>query len=168
MDVTVKVNGLAELEARLQELEALGGQKLVRRVLRKVAKPMKDAAVANAQAVRRSGALSASIGIFNRKPKGRQVAVVAVGSVARNRTAVYVHNAAHQRRRKGIFYGWMLDRGHRLKGGGTVGPRPWWTPAVSSTEGRSVSLFVDELRKAVERAERRKAKTANPDALVPE
>ena len=168
MDVTVHVKGLAEIEARLAELEALGGQKLVRRVLRKVAKPMKDAAVANAQSVRRSGALSASIGIVSRRPKGREVARVAVGSIARNRTAVYVHNAAYQRRRKGIFYGWMLDQGHRMATGGSVAARPWWTPAVSSTEGRAVSSFVDELRKAIARIERRKSKTPVPDTVVPE
>ena len=123
MDVEVKIKGLVELEARLTELDALAGQRLMQRVLRKVAQPMMRHAQANAMSVARSGALAASIGIITRKTTNRSwsganrtnvVAAVSVGSIAKNRTAVYVHNAAYHRRRKGIFYGWMLDQGHRI------------------------------------------------------
>jgi hypothetical protein len=183
MDVTVDIKGLAALDARLQEIGALGGQKLVRRVLRKIAKPMMLSAQANAQSIARSGALAASIAIYNKRPKGAEVAKVAVGSVARNRTAVYVHNAAYQRQRKGIFYGWMVERGHRIgtRRTGTLSrrdrstavagraqPKPWFEPAVRSNEARAISAFVSELDKALRRIEKRQGKTPNPENVVPE
>lgn len=170
MDVEVTIKGLAELEARLQELGALGGQKLVRRVLRKIAKPMADQARANASTLSRhgsSGALARSIGIVNRRPTGRQVAKVAATSRAKDRVSVYLHNAFYNRRRKGIFYGWMVDQGHAT-GRGHVAPRPWWTPAVNATQAQAVSSLVEEMRKAVARMEKRTGKTPNPDALVPD
>jgi len=185
MEVEVKVQGMAELEARLLELDALGGEKLIRRVLRKIAKPMYESARSNAASVGRSGALYKSVAIFNRKPKGSQVARVAVGSRAGNKIALRMHNDAYRRRRKGVFYGWMVDQGHRIgtrktgwlkklarssgaggKSGGRVAPRPWWTPAVAAHDTRARAAFVDELRKAVERLEKRKSKTASPDSLV--
>lgn len=195
MDVQVKVLGLQELEARLSELDALGGQKLLRRVLRKIAKPLEQRARGNLAAHSRSGALARSIRIVTKREKGQQVAAVAVTSRARERTALYLHNAYYRRQRKGIFYGWMLDQGHRVGnvhtgslsrastvmgslrayqrgqsfGSGRVTARPWWTPAVSASESQAVSAFVGELVKAVNRMQRRAtAKTANPDALVPE
>lgn len=187
MDVTVQVKGLAELEARLLELDGLAGPKLVRRVLRKIAKPMYTRAVAGAQSVQRSGALAVSVQIYNKKPKGREVAKVAVGSRARNKVAVYVHNAAYGRQRKGVFYGWMLEKGHRVGtratgwlrkanrssgAGGTsasrVAGRPWFEPAVRASEGQAVSDFVREMTAAIRRMEQRKSRAANPDALVPE
>jgi hypothetical protein len=107
--------------------------------------------------------LASSVTIINRKPRGAQVARVAVTSKASDRAALWRHNTAYNRQRKGIFYGWMVDRG-------TVRsrPRPWWTPAVNATEGRAVSEFVNELRKAIDRIERRKTKTPAPDSVVPE
>ena len=169
MEVSVEVKGLAELDARLQELGALAGAKLVRRVLRKIAKPMYQQAVAGAQSVQKSGALAVSVSVYNRRPKGNEVARVAVGSRARQKVAVHVHNAFYSRRRKGVFYGWMLEKGHRTgKAGGSVAGRPWFEPAVRSTENQAVSNFVGELAKAVQRMERRTGKAVNPDALVPE
>lgn len=170
MDVEVKITGLQEMEARLMEIDALGGPKVIRRVLRKVAKPMAERARANAAGVSdsgSSGALSRSIGIVNRKPAGQQVARVAVTSRAKDRVAVYLHNAFYGRLRKGIFYGWMVDQGHATKTG-KVGGRPWWTPAVNATQGQAVSQFLSELERAVRRIEARKSKTANPDGLVSE
>jgi hypothetical protein len=167
MDVTVNIRGLAELEARLQELDAIGGQKLVRRVLRKIAKPMADQARSNANSFgQSSGALAQSIGIVSRRPTGQEVAKVSVTSRARNRPAVSVHNAFYGRRRKGIFYGWMVDQGH-ASGSGKVAGRPWWTPAVNATQGRAVSQFVDEVTKAVRRIEKRREKTANTETVAP-
>lgn len=165
----MQVKGLAEMDARLQELGALAGQKLVRRVLRKIAKPMYQRAVAGAQSVQRSGALAVSVSMYNRRPKGREIARVAVGSRARQKVAVHVHNAFYGRQRKGVFYGWMLEKGHRAgKNGGRVAGRPWFEPAVRASEGQAVSDFVGELAKAVRRMERRTGKSVNPDSLVPE
>lgn len=187
MDVEVQVKGLEALEARLLELDALGGEKLIRRVLRKIAKPMYEAARNNAARIGRSGALYKSVAIFNRKPKGKQVARVAVGSRAGNKIAVRMHNDFYGRKRKGVFYGWMVDQGHRIgtrktgwlkkltrprgSGGasaGTVANRPWWTPAVNATDAKARDAFLSELQMAVRRLEKRKSKTADPNSLVRE
>jgi Bacteriophage HK97-gp10, putative tail-component len=162
MDVEVKLVGLQELEARLQELDALAGQKLLRRVLRKIAKPLADRAKAAAMGVSKSRALYHSIGTYTKREKGKQVAVIAVGSRAKQRTALAAHNVFYDRHRKGIFYGWMLDQGH-----GNTAARPWWTPAVGASEGTAVQAFTSELTKALDRIARRKAKTASPDTVVP-
>jgi hypothetical protein len=98
-----------------------------------------------------------------------------------------VHNAFYKRQRKGIFYGWMVEEGHRIgtkrtgylkksphgrgsggSGAGFVKGRPWWSLAVHATEGRALTDFVTELTKAVARMEKRTGKTPNPDALVPQ
>ena len=123
MDVTVEVKGLAEFEARLVEIENLGGQKLLRRVFRRIAKPLLQRAQANASTVSASGssgALARSLKIVTRREKPRQVARVAVTSKGKDRTAVYLHNAFYDRKRKGIFYGWMVDQGHRISSGGRL------------------------------------------------
>jgi hypothetical protein len=186
MEVTVELKGLKDLEARLTELDALGGQKLVRRVLRKIAKPLEQRAKANAAGLGGSGALAASIRIVARRTRGNQIAAVAVTSKARERRAVVIYNNAYKRQRKGIFYGWMVDQGHRTgtkstgylrkfdrRSGGyagattMVGPRPWFTPAVNASELQAINAFIDECMKAVKRMEQRTGKTPNPDALVP-
>lgn len=126
MDVTVEAKGLKEFEARLQELDALAAQKLVRRVLRKVAKPLLERVKLNAAPFRfnrrgngrtgvsgSTGAMQASMAIVTRREKGRQVGRVAVTAKANNRGAVALHNIGYGRQRRGIFYGWMVDKGHR-------------------------------------------------------
>jgi hypothetical protein len=126
MEVSVQIKGLAELEARLTEMDALGSQRTLVRVLWKIAKPMADRARSNAWSLARSGALAMSIGIRNRKTgpaggkysRGNVVARVSVGSIAKNKTAISRYNQIYNKRgmyrRKGIFYGWMLDQGHRI------------------------------------------------------
>lgn len=187
MDVTVEVKGLQQFEARLLELEALGGQKLLRRVLRRVAKPLLQRARANAQSIGRSGALWRSMTIVTKREQGRQAALVATTSKGRERTALRMHNEHYSRHRKGVYYGWMVDQGHRVgtrrtgylkkftrprgAGGhaaGTVRAHPWWTPAVTASEPAMVSAMTAELAAALKRIERRSAPTPSPDAVVPE
>jgi hypothetical protein len=162
VDVTVEVKGLRELEARLQEIDALGSPKIVRRVLRKIAKPLETRARHGAQSIAKSGALAASVKIVGRRPKGQQVAALAVTSKARERTALFVHNSFYRRQRKGVFYGWMVDQGHQPN----VGPRPWFTPAVQASEPDMPSAFVRELTAAIRRIEKRKGITANTDVVT--
>ena len=188
MEVTVEIKGLKDLEARLLELDALGGQKLMNRVLRKVAKPLLDRSRNAAVAVGRSGALAKSIRLSTRRRLGpRIVAAVAVRSSAGDKVAARMHNDYYNRKRKGVFYGWMLDQGHRIgtkstgylrkltrrSGGhggatGSVRPRMWWTPAVGASEAAMPNDFLKYLTAAVRRMEKRAGKTPNPDALVPE
>lgn len=168
MDVTVEVKGLAALEARLQELDALAGSRLLTRVLRKVAQPMAQAARSNAASFSRrgsSGALARSVAVVTARPKGAEVARVSVTSKAKDRVALYLHNAFYGRRRRGIFYGWMVEKGHKA-GSGYVAGNPWFWPAVQSTESAARDQFIGELSRAGDRIERRKSRTASPDTLV--
>jgi len=130
MEVEVKVKGLVEMEARLLEIDGLGSQKILQRVLRKVAKPLLLRARGNAASRGRSGALAVSIGIITRKTaqkgtggrtratvsgRGNAVARVSVGSIAKSKPAMALYRSVYNRKwRKGIFYGWMLDQGHRV------------------------------------------------------
>lgn len=168
MDVTVQVKGIEELEARLLELGGLAGSRLMTRVLRKVAQPMAAAARLNATTFSRhgsSGALARSVAVVTRKPRGQETARVSVTSKAKDRVALYLHNAFYGRRRKGIFYGWMVEKGHKA-GRGSVSGNPWFWPAVASAERPATSAFVTELRKAVDRIERRNSRRADPESLV--
>ena len=163
MDVSVEVKGLQEFEARLQEIGALGSQKVLRQVLRKIARPLFDRAKANAASVGVSGALYRSMGIQVRREKAGQVARVVVTSRARERSAVLLHNQFYKRSRKGVFYGWMLDQGHATKTS-WARPKRWWTPAVASSEGEMVGAMQKEMQAALKRIEKRKSKqaAANP------
>jgi flavin-dependent dehydrogenase len=115
MEVEVKVEGLLEMQARLLEIDALGAEKEVRKALRRAAKPMMERAQANAMGIGASRALAKSVKIMTRRRNAPDVvATVVVTTHAKDRTAVYIHNAAYQRQRKGIFYGWMVDQGGRL------------------------------------------------------
>jgi HK97 gp10 family phage protein len=163
VEVEVKITGLQEMEARLKEIGALASSKLLGRVLRKIAKPMHQQAKAGALGLRHSGALAASVKIYNKRPKGAEVAKVAVGSKAKDRTALWLHNTAYRRQRKGVFYGWMVEKGH-----GNAQPKPWFGPAVVANEGRAISNFVLEIQKALDKVARRKSKVAQPDSLVTE
>lgn len=171
MEVEVKILGYAELEARLEELGALGARRIMTRILRWVAQPLEDRAKRNAYGISKhgsSGALSRSVQIVGRKPLGNQVARVAVTSKGKDKTALFLHNAFYERARKGIFYGWMVERGHRTRGqrAGQVAGRPWFQPAVASMTPRMESDFLKYLTVAVRRAEKRKSKTANVDAII--
>ena len=186
MEVEVKLTGLAECMARLEELGALGQQKLVLRVLRKSAKPTAVAAAGNARRFNRSGALAKAVRVAKIKTlKGQEVARVAVAPAVKDRTAIYVHNAAYGRKRKGIFYGHLVEWGHRIgtrstgwlakrgrqsnrsQGAGKVPGRPWFTPAVRQTERQVVDTFLAEMRKAQKKIEARKGrKDTNSEGLV--
>lgn len=187
MEVEVKMTGMRELYARLDELDALGQKKLIARIVRRVAKPTAVAAKANLFAYRRSGALAAAVGVYARRTTGQEVVAVQVAARKKDRTALFVHNAFYERRRKGIFYGHLLEFGHRIgtratgwlkkrgsrgsaggASGGVVGPRKWLQPAVSSTQAAMVRAFQDEMRRGLDAVARRKGqKTANTESLVP-
>lgn len=116
MNVDVTVSGLRELEARLIELGALAGRRALTSAMRSAAKPMVAAASRNARGDD-SGALSASIGVFTVRKKLASrdtVAQVGVGPIKKNRTALFVHNSFYRRKRKGIFYGHLIEYPHRV------------------------------------------------------
>lgn len=186
MEVEVKLTGLAECMARLEELGALGQQKLVLRVLRKSAKSTAVAAAGNARRFNRSGALAKAVRVAKVKTlKGDEVARVAVAPAVKDKVALYVHNAAYGRKRKGIFYGHLVEWGHRIgtrstgwlakrgrqsnrsRGVGKVDGRPWFTPAVRQNERQVVDTFLAEMQKGRKKLEARKGrKDTNSEGLV--
>ena len=186
LEVEVKLQGLEAAFARLEELGALGQQKQVLTVLRRSARPTLRAAQSAARGLNGSGALSKAMKVAKVKTlKGDEVARVVVAPTAKDRTAVFVHNAFYGRKRKGIFYGHLVEWGHRIgtratgwlqkagrggKGGkaaGRVAGRPWFTPAARGTENQVAQVFLAEMKKAAARVEARKnQKLAKTEGLV--
>lgn len=113
--VQIRVEGLKELDARLAELGAVAGRRALNSALRSSLKPMVNAARAAARGDD-SGALSASIeAITARPPSGRDTAaLVLVGPRKKSSLALFVHNSFYKRKRKGIFYGHLVEFGHRI------------------------------------------------------
>lgn len=187
MEVEVKMTGMKELNARLDELGALGEKKLLSRVVRRVTKPTSVAAKANLLRFRKSGALGAAVGVYARRVRGQEVVAFQVGAKKKHKTALFVHNAFYGRRRKGVFYGHLLEWGHRIGtrktgwlkkrsrpsgaggvSGGTVAPREWLSPALHSTQSRMVSAFVEELKRGLDAIARRRGRaSADTENLVP-
>lgn len=187
MEVSVELKGVKELYARLDELDAIGQKKLLGRVVRRVAKPTADAAKSNLLAFRKSGALAAAVNVYATRPRGQEVVSVQVAAQKKHRVALFAHNAFYGRRLKGIFYGHLLEWGHRIgtrktgylkkltrpsgAGGtstGKVAPRRWLSPAVSAHKARMVSSFAAEMRRALDAVARRRGqKSANSEGLVP-
>lgn len=186
LNVEVKLEGLQEAFARLEELGALGQQKQVLTVLRRSARPTLRAATSAARGLNGSGALAKAMKVAKVKTlKGQEVARIVVAPTAKDRTAVFVHNAFYNRKRRGIFYGHLVEWGHRIgtratgwlqkqgrggKGGtaaGRVPGRPWFTPAVMATRNDVTTIFLAEMKKAATRLQRRKnQRTANPEGLL--
>lgn len=186
LEVEVKLEGLQEAFARLEELGALGQQKQVLTILRRSARPTLRAAQSSARGLNGSGALSKAMKVAKvRSLKGDEVARVVVSPTVKDKTAIFVHNSFYNRKRKGIFYGHLVEWGHRIgtratgwlqkqgrggKGGtaaGRVPARPWFTPAVRGTENQVVQIFLAEMRKAATRVERRKGqRMARTEGLV--
>ena len=187
MEVSVELKGMKELNARLDELSALGQKKLLSRVVRRVAKPIMVEAKWRLHHYRKSGALAAAVGVYARRTRGKEVVAVQIGAQKKHKTALFVHNAYYGRKRKGIFYGHLLEFGHRIatrqrswrhdptgrgggraSSGGSVPVRPWLSPAVQSGKSRMASAFVEELKRGLDAiAKRRGQKSANTDGLIP-
>jgi len=187
MEIEVRLLGMKELNARLEELDALGQKKLLSRVMRRVAKPTALAAKSNLTRFRRSGSLGSAIGVYAARARSKEVVRFQVGAQKKNRTALFVHNAFYHRRLKGIFYGHLLEFGHRIgtaetgwlrkgrrrKGAGgssvgRVGAKRWLTPAVDSTKHRMTAAIRDEMQRGLDAiARRRDQKKANTESLVP-
>lgn len=184
--INMEVTGLKELEARLLELDALAAQKLMRRAARRSLIRLERQATANAESFARSGALAESVRIVTVKPRGSNVVEVQVGPKKRDRRGVALHNVYYGRKRKGIFYGHLIEFGHRVgtrstgwlrkankrtgSGGsssGQVPARPWFTPAWNATRTDIIPEFQRILAQGLSRLERRMAKkAADAEGLV--
>jgi hypothetical protein len=182
----IRVDGLKEIEARLVELDAISGARLVTRATRRSLIALEKRATANAASIAKSGALAESVSIVTVRPKGNEVAAVQVGPRKKSRKGVAVHNLYYGRKRKGIFYGHLIEFGHRIghrktgwlrkgnrsagAGGssaGAVAARPWFGPAWNATRAGVIPEFRRIMAEGMRRIERRaKRRDADTDRTV--
>lgn len=186
MRTDIKVSGIAELDARIGELDALAGKKILRRAVRRSVIKLEKSASANAKGIARSGALAQSVRIANVRPRDNETVAVQVGPKKKDRKAISLRNAHYKRKDKGIFYGHLVEFGHRVgtrrtgwlrklnrafgKGGSSkrrVEGRAWFRPAWDATRSGIVPEFERILRNAIKRIERRRGKrTVEAEGLV--
>lgn len=185
--VDYKLQGMREIESRMAELGGLAGPKLLLRTTRRSMIPLRRKAADNALAFNQSGALSKSVTIVTVKPKGIEAASVQVGPKKKHRAALAKRNDFYKRKDKGVYYGHLVEFGHRIasgkKGGylkktnrpggsgadsgGMVRARPWFVPAWNSTRNQVIPEFKRILVTSLKRMERRKARQqASADGLV--
>ena len=184
----IKVEGLRELEARLLELDAVAGKKLMLRATRRSLLPLRRQAVANAQRSSRSGGLAQAIKIVTVTPKAGETVQVQVGPKKKDRRGVALHNVYYRRKLRGIFYGHLLEFGHRTgtrstgylqkwrrgkfggaggTGRGIVPARPWLGPAWDATRNSIPAEFRRILGQALDRiAGRARQRSTATERLV--
>ena len=165
----IKVEGLRELEARLLELDAIAAKRLLTRATRRSLIKLERQATANAESFSRSGALAESVKIVTVKPKGSETVAVQVGPKKKDRRGVALHNVYYGRKRRGIFYGHLIEFGHRVRGpsGRRVNKRPWFEPAWDATRSGIIPEFQRILRQGITRIEKRlRARAAETEGLV--
>lgn len=190
MVAAVQVRGLKEIEQQLIMLGSKAGTKILRRAMLKATEPIAEHAkqtVAGWEGG--SGALHLSIA--RRFTAGRAKSFfsefllpalggrfnVEIAPRRKNRTAVALHNLFYGRRRKGIFYGHLLEFGHRIgtrstgwlhklsgrgkKGGqslGRVAAKPFLKPALDARGSEAINIMAEELRVGIDRELRKRAK----------
>jgi HK97 gp10 family phage protein len=139
--VTIKVEGLKELDEALREFSKATERNIIRRSLLAAGEPIRDAAAARAPRLR--GALAASIGEgtkLSRRQKGLHRAesgvevFVGAGSLAQAITQEF----------------------------GTVNhpPQPFMRPAWDENKGRALSIFKDKMTDEIDKAAKRAARKA--------
>lgn len=182
----IKVTGLKEIDAQLKALGSKTGTKILRASMLAATKQIVAQAKSNVAAITDgSGALHQAIGarffIGNRAGNGESNLpdmggrfVVKIFPFSRNRTAVALHNLVYGRKRKGIFYGHLVEFGHVIKRRtgevtltkgrrgrvykkhatrllGSVPPHPFLVPALRSKGSAAVQDLADELRKRIDK-----------------
>ena len=194
--MAIKVTGIKEVEEQLRKLGSKDGTRVLRAAMLRAAKPIEDQAKANAGAIAEgSGALQMSIGKrFSVGEKGTFLGLdlpelggkfkVEIAPFRKSRVAVALHNLFYHRKRKGIFYGHLIEFGHRVgtrqtgylrklgssarrrfgdaRGGGAAAGRvpahPFLKPALDARGGQAVSVLADEIKKGIANLLRRRAK----------
>jgi hypothetical protein len=182
----IKVSGLKEIEAQLVALGSKTGTRILRASMLAAAKPITEQAKSNVAAIQGgSGALYQAIGqrffIGNKAGTG-ELGLPAMGGkfsvkifpFSKNRTAIALHNLVYGRKRKGIFYGHLIEFGHKIvrrtgetstsrgrrgrsytkyltRELGSVPAHPFLGPALRSKGAASVQLLADELRVRIDK-----------------
>lgn len=159
----IEVAGLKELEARLLELDAVAGKRLLTRATRRSLLPLRRQAVANARSGSRSGALAEAIKVVTVTPRANETVSVQVGPKKKDRRGLAVHNVFYGRRRRGIFYGHLVEFGFTARGRGArkVPGRPFLQPAWDATRAAIPAEFRRILGQAIDRIARRAAQRSS-------
>lgn len=166
----VSLKGIADVESRLVTLGKVGGEKVMRSVLYAATKPILDTAKANAGALigspnpkkpSGSGALQKAIRRVYMRPTGLAAGgsrfVVSVAPKSKDRVALALANLVYKRKRpiRGVFWGHLVEWGHKGRGGSDVAGKNIFRRAIDSTRSTAISIFERELAKRVDRAVRR-------------
>lgn len=167
----VSVTGLRELEQALRELGKVNAKAVGRRVLKKAAQPMADAAQAGAPV--QSGQLAQSVTVSPRVKKGRGdagaaafgAALRAGGDVGTARAAARSANAANTSVMLFMGPASTVRQAVPQEFGTEDHPaQPFMRPAWDGHSGQALDSIIDDLRieiaKAAQRAAKRAAKAA--------
>lgn len=158
---TVQVKGLDELTRTLTtNLPAEAGQKLVRRVMRRSFKPMMQTAKRKASTGQKtisSGALSASIAIWNEKvrKRGQTVVRLRIGPRRSDRSAFIQYMEFYGRKltpknaNSGIRHGHFVEFGVPER---KIPARPFLRPAFNQHGYSGIRAFRVDYFKSVDRA----------------
>lgn len=141
--IEFKIEGLDELESRLERIGKKVGSKFLRQALSKAATPVVRAAKQKAPVD--SGALRQSIGKSTQKGRGKNVASVAIGPKKGNARALALANSKRSKPIRGIFYAHIVELGY-----GRQPPQPFLRPALDETANTSVEIFGNDLKVKIE------------------
>ena len=153
----ITAKGFREVDAKLAALGSQRGTRIVRRAILIAADPIVEQAKHNLAGSSHSGALAKSIGrrfvvgtrgatsSFLPALGGRFAAVIA--PFKSDRVATALHNLVYGRKRKGIFYGHLIEFGHRV----SVAARPFLAPALFARARDAVNIFRAEVKAGIER-----------------
>ena len=176
MDMAVRIDGLEDVERAIRAAFPDDVQKqrgiLNQSMSAAAKKTMLPVAKQMAFNGDSSGALSESLGIRNQRinkvlAKGRAAGVEMV-PVRRNTKAIAKYIDYYYTRRgktpttdivtSGIRHGHLVEFGHKVKGGGFVGPRPFMWPAAQSQMQSWVGEFQRQIRLKIEANVKRAAR----------
>jgi len=157
-DIELKVDGLKELNRKLEQFTVKTQKSMITSALRAAAKPIQAAAKQNAQRTRHpsSGALSQSIGIKAKRLRGSAavsslwVAPIRTDKSAVSQYAGFYGGASVSSVNAGIRHGHLVELGTKHSAA-----RPWLRPALDQNKDRAVSIFKTTLAKRIDREVRK-------------
>lgn len=159
--VSVKLNGLKDVDDRLVLLGAVAGEKVMRATLLAAAKPFEEQAEANISVIRRgSGALHKAVRRVYLRAGSSTISatgsrfVVAVAPKVKDRVAIALANLFYKRKTpiRGIYWGHLVEWGAAHRGGGRISGHLVFTRAARSGAQQAVDLFTKLIGPRVERA----------------
>jgi len=156
--ITLKVEGLKEIELGMKQFAADVQLKILASAVRESAKPMVIAAKENLQVRENpsSGALAESIGIkkVSKRFSGGSVTYL-VAPIETNKTAAAQYASFYGRGGSGIYHGHLVEYGVPSLG---IKAQPFLRPAADSTAGISTQVFKTKLARGVVLAAKRAAR----------